>query len=276
MIRLVTTFFVVLLSAISLLAPETVAADAVAVRHTEGLLHGFLVLRTLDGDTLAEGDLLQFARAGQVTTRLVFRFKDGSIHDETAEYSQRGKFQLLHYHLVQKGPSFKHPIEVKIDVPTGQVTITSTDDKGIEKTTEDHLDLPPDLANGLLTTLLQNIPAEATQTKVSFLAATPKPRLIKLAITSQGKETFSVSGSVRTANHYVVKVEIGGAAGLLAPLVGKQPADIHIWILGEAVPAFVKMEGPLYFGGPIWRIELACPIWPKPAKGNSRNEPAQD
>jgi len=51
--------------------------------------------------------------------------------------------------------------------------------------------------------------------------------------------------------------------GLVAPLVGKQPADTHVWILGGEAPAFVKSEGPLYVGGPIWRIELASPIWPK-------------
>ena len=57
--------------------------------------------------------------------------------------------------------------------------------------------------------------------------------------------------------HYVVKVEIGGFAGLLAHLMGKQPPDTHIRVLGGEVPAFVKAEGPLYAGGPVWRIQLA-------------------
>ena len=57
------------------------------------------------------------------------------------------------------------------------------------------------------------------------------------------------------------KVEIGGVAGLLAPLAGKQPQDTHVWILGGDAPAFVKLEGPLYLGGPIWRIELTSPLW---------------
>ena len=58
---------------------------------------------------------------------------------------------------------------------------------------------------------------------------------------------------------YLVKVKIGGIAGLLAPLLGKQPADMQIWVLGGEAPAFVKFEGPLYNGGPIWRVELAAP-----------------
>jgi hypothetical protein len=57
--------------------------------------------------------------------------------------------------------------------------------------------------------------------------------------------------------HYVVKVEIGGVTGFLARLMGKQPPDMHVWVLGGEAPAVVKLEGPLYAGGPIWRIQLA-------------------
>jgi len=75
------------------------------------------------------------------------------------------------------------------------------------------------------------------------------------------REPFSTGGAARAATHYAVKVEIGGLSGWLAPLVGKQPPDSHVWILNGEAPAFVKSEGPLYFGGPIWRIELTCPVW---------------
>jgi len=52
---------------------------------------------------------------------------------------------------------------------------------------------------------------------------------------------------------------------LIAPLVGKQPPDSHVWILGGDAPAFVKAEQALYIGGPVWRIELASPSWPRAA-----------
>lgn len=35
------------------------------------------------------------------------------------------------------------------------------------------------------------------------------------------------------------------AVARLAPLLGKQPPDFHVWVGGE-VPAFVKSEQPLY------------------------------
>src|SRR4029077_3359120 len=121
--------------------------DQVAVRHTEGLVHGFLTLRTLDGSLLADGDLFQSAVGTRVTSRLVFHFKDGSLHDETAVFSQRQQFRLLSDHLVQKGPSFPRPIDMTIDAMKGQVTVRYADDHGQSKVDSQHFDLPQDLAN---------------------------------------------------------------------------------------------------------------------------------
>jgi hypothetical protein len=246
------------------------AADPIAVRYTEGLIHGFLVLRTPAGETLADGDLIQVAHGERVTTQLIFHFKDGSVRDETALYSQHRNFRLLSAHLIQKGPAFPHPMEVSIDASTGRVTVHTTGDDGKEEVLTERLKMPPDVANGMVLTLLKNIQPDASQMKVSMVAAAPKPRLVKLAITPRGEEPFSVGGSSRKAVHYVVHVEIGGAAGLVAPLLGKQPPDTHIWILGGEAPAFVKSEGPLFLGGPIWRIELTSPVWPSKLAGDSK------
>jgi hypothetical protein len=97
------------------------------------------------------------------------------------------------------------------------------------------------------------------------VAATPKPRLVKLAITNGGEESFATGSAGRKATHYVLKVEIGGVAGVVAPLLGKQPPDSHVWILEGEAPAFVKSEQPLFNGGPVWRIELVSPTWPRTA-----------
>jgi hypothetical protein len=61
------------------------------------------------------------------------------------------------------------------------------------------------------------------------------------------------------AQHYVVKVKIQGVAGVIAPLVGKQPPDIHIWIVKSEAPTFIEMEGPLSQDSPVWRIEVTAP-----------------
>jgi hypothetical protein len=60
-----------------------------------------------------------------------------------------------------------------------------------------------------------------------------------------------------------MKIDIGGLTGLVAPLAGKQPPDQHVWILEDGAPAFVKSEQQLYVDGPLWRIELVSPVWPR-------------
>lgn len=236
-------------------------AEPVPVRFAEGLVHGFLVLRTLDGATIATGDLLQTARGDRVSSRLVFHFKDGSIHDETASYSQRGHFRLIRDRLVQKGPTFPRPLDMTIDATTGQVTVRYTDKDGEQKVDSKQMELPADLANGHILTLLKNVRADAPPKTLAMVAATPSPRLVKLELSAAGAEPFSLAGAGQKATHYVLKVDIGGLAGLVAPIVGKQPPDSHVWILGGDAPAFVKSEQPLYLGGPIWRIELVSPVF---------------
>lgn len=247
-------------------AQPIVLGEPVAVRHPEGLLHGFLVLRTLDGDAIAGGDLLQNVRGTRVTSRVVFHFKDGSLHDETAVFSQRRQFRLIRDHLVQKGPSFPQAVDMTIDDGTGQVTVRYTGDDGQAKVDNEHLDLPLDLANGLVPTMLANAGSSAPLKSVGLVVATPKPRLVKLAISVAGEESFEAGGIARKATHYVLKVELGGIAGVVAPLVGKQPPDSHVWLLGGEAPILVKAEQPFYNGGPLWRIELVSPTWPKQAK----------
>jgi len=246
-------------------------AEAVAVRHPEGIVHGFLILRGPDGMMLADGDLIQNAHGDTVTSRLVFHFRDGSVHDETVVYRQRGGFQMVSDRQLQKGPSFPHPIDVAIDSASGRVSVKSWDKEGKEKTTDEQMKLPADTANGLILTLIKNLPASGAAT-ASMVAATPKPLLVKLAFSRDGEESFSVGGTKRTATRYVVKIEIGGVKGVLADLLGKKPADTHVWILGGEAPAFLKSTGPLYMGGPLWTIELTSPSWPGPSSRKTQRQ----
>ncbi len=237
-----------------------ISAEPIAVRYPEGTVHGFLALRSLEGKLLASGDLTEVLHGNEVISRLAFRFKDGSVDDETTVFSQHGTFRLISDHHIQKGPSFPHPADVLINATTGQVTVHSGD-KGREKLETDHLDLAPDVANGILLSVLKNVSPDKKETKVSYVGADPKPRLVHLSIVPNGEETFSVAGARHKATVFVLKVEIGGISGMIAPLIGKQPADSKVWVVHEGAPAFVRADGALYVGGPIWSIQITGPEW---------------
>src|SRR3569833_465412 len=232
----------------------------VAVRHREGLVHGFLTLRTLDGTLIADGDLIQNVRGDRVTSRLVFHFKDGSVSDETAVFSQRGVFRLISDHLVQKGPSFPKPIDIRINGATGEVVVRYTED-GKEKTANDKVKVGDGLANGVLLTILKNLAPGAAESSLGFVVATPKPRLVTLHVSSAGEESFRTGELSRKAQHYKIKIDIGGMTGILAEVFGKAPPDQHVWILQGEAPAFVKSESQMTPNGPVWRIELTSPVW---------------
>jgi hypothetical protein len=102
-------------------------------------------------------DLFQMVRGDRVTARLLFRFKDGSVDDDTTVFSQWGNFQLISDHHIQKGPSFPQPMDMSIDVPSGQITVRSTGKDGKEEVKSEHLDLPPDVVNGLILSIAKNI-----------------------------------------------------------------------------------------------------------------------
>ena len=162
-------------------------------------------------------------------------------------------------------------METSIDASSGEVTVRYTDDHNQEKVTTERLKLPADLANGILFTLLKNIKPGVPSTTVSYLAATPKPRVVTLDIVPQGQKPFSIGNHTHKALLFNIKVKIGGIAGALASFLGKQPPDTQAWVLTNEAPAFARSDGPLYAGGPVLRMELALAAsWPD-SGASSRN-----
>jgi hypothetical protein len=255
----------VCLIAVAILSGGLLFAENVRVRHAEGVVRGFLLLRPPGGAVIANGDLVQFATGDRVTTRLTFRFRDGSLQEETTVFSQRRQFRLLSDRFVQRGPSFPRPMDLSINATTGRVVVKHRDKNGEEKPIDEQMELPVDLANGMMITLLKNLSPDAPATTVSMLFATPKPQLVKLVITRAGEDSFSVGRASYKATRFNVHVEIGGLKGVLAKLFGKQPLDTSVWVLGGDAPGFVRSEGQFYQDGPVWRIELAAPDYPRTA-----------
>jgi hypothetical protein len=249
-----------LLPCVILLLGATCAADPIPVHHLEGVTFGFLTLRNLDGEIIANGYLKQVAKPGSglITDDLQFHFKDGSLYRDIAKFTQRGTFHLISDQLVQKGPSFKQEIESWIDTASGKVTVR-TMEKGKEKRTTKQMNLPLDVSNGLLFTLVKNMDPSAAETTVSMVVPSDKPRIVKLRFTPAAEREVKFGLLNFKAQHYVMKVKIEGAAGKIAPLVGKQPPDSHFWTIKSESPTFIQFDGPLSEDGPVWRIEFAAP-----------------
>ena len=232
-------------------AAASAVAEPVVVRFSEGVGRGFPILRDAKGEKIAQGDLVQVARGDRVENRLTFRFRDGSLYDETVVFSQRDVFTLISYRLVQRGPSFPESIEASVDRETGLYTVRYRGDQDSpEETFKGAFEMPEDAYNGMLGTLMKNLPTGGSAT-VQIIAFTPKPRAVGMLLMPSLEEPVMMSETAVHATRFLVKPQLG----LFASLLVADLPDIKVWIAGGGAPAFLKFEGPLYFMGPIWKIE---------------------
>ena len=241
---------------IALVWTHDAAGATVPVRFAEGTTRGFLILRSPAGKIIAHGDLLQVPRDGHVESRLVFRFDDGSLYDEVAVFSQNGVFRLSSYRLVQRGPSFPDAMEASLERASRGYRVSTRD--GVKT---GQIDLPEDTYNGLATILVKNL-RRGSGTTVQMVAFTPAPILVPLEMRAIAEEGGTAGGRPVKTTRFHLQPRLGLVKSLLARLVGKSPPDYHCWVVLEGVPAFVAVEGPLYVGGPVWRIEVVSPRGP--------------
>jgi hypothetical protein len=247
------------LFAVALVTSIRLDSQATRILHRGGAEHGFLVLHDAEGALLASGELTQAASREGMKMRVVFHFLDGSVDDETVVYSQHHVFRLLSDRHIQTGHSFPHPIDATVDMNSQQVSVhdLSTDKEAVKT---EHMKLPPDLANGLLFLMIQNLrPGAAVE--VPYVAFGPEPRMVKLAIAPEGEAEYKVAGRPYEANKYDIKAHLGGLVGVIAPMIGKQPPDYHVWVSKGSVPEVLRIDGPFYTDGPIWSAQLASPTW---------------
>ena len=245
----------------ALLVPAWAAAKAVAVSFAEGAAHGYLVVHDGSGESIGHGEVLQTVRRNLVESRLVFHFKDGSRFDEKTTFSQRRVFKLQKYRLIQRGPSFPEELDIRMDRKSGRYRVRSrAGPDQSEVVTAGRLDMPSDAYNGLIGTLLRNLPSGKSAT-VRIVAFTPEPKLIVLDLRPEAKEPVQVGDLLKTATRWVLEPRINGVVHFFGKVLGQLPDKFRyrFWIIHDGIPAFARFEGPLHLMGPVWRIEVLSP-----------------
>ncbi len=249
---------------------HVVQAAPVRVRLLEGTGRAFLIIRSVDGEELGYGEFRQKPLGSLIDSRLTLHFKDGSLWDETCVFSQRGVFRLERYHHKQEGPSFPSQT-ISFDRKSGRYDAVTQDKKGdAEEHASGRFTMPADLYNGMATTLLRNVVGGGDLTYQTAVFS-PKPRLIKTVLHREGEESATVSSGTLPVIRYLMKLELGGLAGLVAPLIGKEPPDVRYWMVWGDIPLFLRFEGALFLNGPVWRMEQVVPRQPEtPARPGGR------
>ena len=232
------------------------------MRFAEGPSHGFFTLSdAATGKKLAHGELVQWMEKRVVASRLLIRFDDGSLYDETVRFTQRPSFRITSYELTQKGPSFDEDQRVRFDA-SGRYDVRQQKHGEEEKRASGTTAIPEDTSNGLTSLLAKNLPGGASA-QAHLLTFRPEPLLLDLTVNPEGRDPYWVGGARSEATRFVVEPKVPGVKGVLATIVGREPPVVRMWIAPEPAPVLVRFEGALYVDGPAWRMDLSAPRWTK-------------
>jgi len=215
-----------------------------------------MVARSETGTIIANGEFTQVVQGDEVSMRLIYKFVDGSIDDEMTTYTQHGTFRLVRNHHIQKGPFFTRPVDFAVEAATGIATSRTTDSKGNIHVESHHIELPDDLANGFIGTLLLNVPPNTAPFRVGLLAPVIGGRLVRLLISPEGEQPLQTAGQTLKATVFRIHPELGGIVGVIASLLGLQPKDVMVSVLEGEEPAIMKIVGQLGGSGPVVTSDL--------------------
>ena len=246
---LVAAFFAITLA-------TAAPAEPIPVTHIQLPRHASMVARSETGEIIAHVEFTETVQGDEVTMRLTYRFVDGSIDDETTTYRQQGTFRLVRNHHIQNGPFFAKPVDFAVEAATGIATTRTADKNGKIHVESEHIDLPDDLANGFVGTLLVNVPPNTAPFRVGILAPVFGGRLIRILISPEGEQPFQRAGQTLEATVFRIHPELGGFLGMIATLVGLQPKDVMVWVLEGEKPAVMRVVGQLGGFGPVVSSEL--------------------
>ncbi len=222
-----------------------------------------MVARSETGKIIARVEFTESVQGDEVTMRLTYRFSDGSIDDETTTFRQQGTFRLIRNHHIQNGPFFATPVDFSVDAATRTATSRTVEQNGKIRVESMHIDLPDDLANGFVGTLLLNVPPNTAPFRVGILAPVFGGRLIRILISPEGERPFQKAGQTLEATVFRIHPELGGFLGMIATLMGLQPKDVMVWVLEGEKPAVMRVVGQLGGFGPVISSELEGTSFPK-------------
>ncbi len=190
----------ILASLVGLAPWSGLEAGPIEVRFGEGTAHGLLLVRSVSGETVGHGDFLQTAHGDRVESRLILRFKDGSVHDEKVTFLQQRVFTMLSYQLLQRGLSFPETVEAMVPM------------------------------------LLKNLAPGGPSETVHVVALHADAEADRAPDGPRGHSATAERRSRAGGNPLRAETQLGAALRLFATLLGKAPLDQECLILTEDVP----------------------------------------
>ncbi len=209
---------------------------------------------TPEGKRVADGRMQQTVDASGLHIRLTYRFDDGRIVEESADFLQQPALSQRRWSWTERLGDVKSR-SYQIDFQTGAATGFRVKD-GKRQTFNEKLDVKPGKSfagAGFVVAATQLMPELKAQGALDFraLAPTPKPRSVKVKLRRIAADGVTRGGAPVPAQRVTIHAELG-----LVGLVVKPPDTVLLFTDDES-PTFISGEGPLLEpGDPIVRTEV--------------------
>ena len=233
------------LAVLLVLGARVASADEpqqVKPRHALGTLHGFPSMSDTNGQVIADGELIQDREGDRVRVRIRWAFVDGREAEERDEFQVDGILAQTRFSWVEtrKNAELRR---FEVDFSQGTARSVTRNEKGEIEREDSKMDLPAGRSftgYGTALAVSELIPAPGEESRITFVAFTPKPRDVTLKVTRDKTERISVAGRSLPTDQYTLHPEIPFPASIFV-----SAKDAHLWLTHSPPPALVRAEQPL-------------------------------
>jgi hypothetical protein len=234
-----------LLAVVLVLGARVASVDQpqqVEPRHHLGTLHGFPSMSDTNGQVIADGELTQERTGNRVRVRIRWAFADGREAEERDDFQVDGTLAQTRFFWVEtrKGTELRR---FEVDFPEGTARSMTRNEKGEIQREDSKMDLPAGRAftgYGTALAVSELTPSPGDESRITFVAFTPKPRDVTLKVTRDKTERISVAGRSIPTDQYTLHPEIPFPASVFV-----SAKDAHLWLTHSPPPAPVRAEEPL-------------------------------
>jgi hypothetical protein len=215
------------------------AAGPVAVRLAPGALHGFPSLSDERGAVIADGELSQERQGETLRVHLRWSFADGRRVEERAEFRVGAHLTQTRFSWVESSGEVELR-RFEVDFTDGRAVAVTRGEGGKAEREEERLDLPDARAftgYGVALAVSQLEIPDGGEAELTFVAFTPKPRTVGLAVRRRGEERIDAHGRSIRCDRYVLHPKIPFPISLLA-----RARDARLWFTHDPPAALVRAE----------------------------------
>jgi hypothetical protein len=217
------------------------SATAVEVHSPPGALHGFPSMTDESGTVIADGELSQERRGDRLFVHASWVFRGGRRAEETATFRLGTELAQERFAWVETERG-EEQRRFEVDFVTGDARSSVRRGDRMDRAQE-RLDLPAGSSfagYGVALAASQLLLGPGDEAELTFVAFTPGPRAVTLAIRNDGEEGIPAAGRSIACDRFTLHPKL---PLLVRPFVHAR--DAHLWFTHSPPRALVRAEQEL-------------------------------